>query len=230
MLERTPPRDTTALVEQLAVLTEWGLPIEEVLAEGMGRLPVKGDSSWSDDWLAARETPDFHLHRGLDILAAQGTEVRSPVAGVVVDVGDRYPGGVSARLRDNVGTEYYFAHLAARAPDLAPGQSVELGTLIGWVGDTGNAAGGPPHLHLEIEVDGTTVPPKPIVDGWLDEALAGAGDWMERRRLEVERERRLLLGEGSADPGLVATLLRMVVDPVGATIAVHPRIGGAGLE
>lgn len=227
VLDRTAPRDTTELVDTLAVLTEWGLPLEDVLAEGMGRVPVSGYASWSDDWLVARNTPDFHLHRGLDLLAERGTPVRSPVAGVVVRFGDRYPGGTTVRIRDNQGVEYYFAHLDARAPGLEPGQNVELGTLLGFVGDTGNAAGGPPHLHLEIERGGTTIPPKPIVDGWLDEALTGAGDFLEHRRLRVERDRKLLLGDGGPEAGLVAALLRMIVDPVGGVLSVTPRAGGA---
>jgi murein DD-endopeptidase MepM/ murein hydrolase activator NlpD len=41
---------------------------------------------------------------------------------------------------------YYYAHLAAIAPGISPGAVVEVGTLLGWVGSTGNATS--PHLHF----------------------------------------------------------------------------------
>ena len=50
--------------------------------------------------------------------------------------------------------DWYYAHLADFAPGLENGQRVEAGDLVGYVGDTGNAVGTPPHLHMELHPDG----------------------------------------------------------------------------
>lgn len=214
ILPRTRPRNTTALVEILANLTEWGFPLEQVLVEGMSRFPVAGYAHYTDDWLAARYEPTFHLHEGLDIFADFGTPVRAPDAGVVTRFSDNYPGGTSVTMRIHDGTVYYFAHLLSRAEDLQVGRSVEMGTVLGYVGNTGNADGGAPHLHFEVSREGRAQPPKPIVDGWLDEAEAAAGDWIEVRRLELDIARRLpdCSAEDGADPA--TSLLRMLRDPI----------------
>ncbi len=214
VLERTPPRNTAVLVETLLAMTEWGLSLEQVLIEGMGRFPVAGYAHYSDDWLAARYKPTPHLHRGLDIFAALGTPIRAPDAGVVTSVSDSYPGGKSVTMRTHDGTEYYFAHLSSRAWGLLVGQSVEVGTVLGYVGDTGNAQGGSPHLHLEVTKDGSTVPPKPMVDGWLEEAGSAAGDWMERKRLEIEVGRRLELCPSETSTTQSVTLFQILDDPI----------------
>ena len=48
------------------------------------------------------------------------------------------------------GNEFYYAHLSAYSPLAVEGRSVEAGDVIGFVGDTGDAEGGSPHLHFEI--------------------------------------------------------------------------------
>ncbi len=188
-LPRTPPRNTAKLVELLSPLTEWGPTIEDILQEGMDRFPVKGPSYYSDDWLAARYNPTFHLHRGVDIFAEDGTPVRAPTAGVVTRIASSGPGGNSVTILGGDDATYYFAHLLSPAEGLEVGQSVELGTLLGFVGNSGNAVGGPSHLHFEIRQDGRAIPPKPIIDGWLDQAEAAAGDFIEAQRLVLELER-----------------------------------------
>jgi murein DD-endopeptidase MepM/ murein hydrolase activator NlpD len=215
VLPRTRPRNTAGLVEILDNLTEWGFPLEQVLVEGMGRFPVAGSAHYTDDWLAARHEPTFHLHEGLDIFADFGTPIRAPDAGVVTRSSDSYPGGVSVTMRVHDGTVYYFAHLLRRAEELQVGQSVEMGTVLGYVGNSGNADGGAPHLHFEVNRGGEAQPPKPIVDGWLDEAEAAAGDWMEVRRLELDVARRLPDCAAEAGPDPATSLLRMLLDPVG---------------
>lgn len=177
---RTRGRSTTKLVELLAPLAEH-LPIDQVLIEGMGRFPVAGRAHYSDDWLNPRYTPTFHLHKGLDIFAASGTPVRAPEKGVVVRFSNNPAGGgIGLWLEGSDGTLYYFAHLRARAEGLRPAADVDVGDVLGYVGDTGNARGGAPHLHLEMHEPGP-VPPKPAVDRWLDEAEALAPAWVAER-------------------------------------------------
>lgn len=115
-------------------------------------------------------------HDAIDILAPRGTPVRSVDAGRIarIDTSDR--GGLSLYATDPSGKfVYYYAHLDAYRTGLRDGQSLARGDTIGFVGTTGNAPPGTPHLHFAISLlgdprrwwDGTPVNP------WL--LLAGAG-------------------------------------------------------
>lgn len=90
------------------------------------------------------------LHQGLDIFAARGTPVRSATYGLVVSVREGGLGGRQAWVLGPAGERHYYAHLEAWASGLAHGQVVRAGDLLGFVGDSGNARGTPPHLHYGI--------------------------------------------------------------------------------
>ena len=76
-------------------------------------------------------------------------------------------------LRDRSGNDFYYAHLSAYTPLAVEGATVEAGDVVGFVGDTGDAEGGTPHLHFEIHpaamlglgYDGV-VAPYPILVAW----------------------------------------------------------------
>ncbi len=66
---------------------------------------------------------------------------------------------------------FYLAHLAGTAPGLMEGATVATGDLVGYVGDSGNARGGLPHVHFEVHPGGGgPVDPKPILDRLLADA------------------------------------------------------------
>lgn len=230
VIPRTGPRNTSMLVERLEPLTEYGIPLAQVLVDGMGRFPVAGRAHYFDDWLNARYTPTPHLHEGLDIFADYGTPVRSPDAAAVERLSeDPSAGGTGVTLRTYDGTRYYFGHLQERAEWLTVGASVEMGTVIGFVGDTGNATG-VPHLHLEIRRDGEPQPPKPTVDQWLDEATEVAPNWVEARMYEIEAQRMPppTAEVVAADPGETPT---PVARPAVLPTSVRSRAYGlAGLS
>ena len=46
------------------------------------------------------------------------------------------------------------------------GDRVRTGEELGEIGLTGNAAGTPCHLHIEIRASGRTVDPKPYLKRW----------------------------------------------------------------
>ncbi len=103
-------------------------------------------------------------HEGIDIFAAAGTPLVATERGVVTRIGNGTLGGLRLWLRGESGTDWYYAHLSAFAPGLRENQVVEVGELIGFVGNTGNAVGTPPHLHMQIHPNGgDPVNPYPLL-------------------------------------------------------------------
>ena len=101
------------------------------------------------------------------MFAAYGTPVAAPADGVA-RISSSALGGLSVRVVEPDGTFWYLAHLSGIAEGLVDGASVGVGTVVGYVGDSGNARGGSPHLHFAVHPrGGEPVPPKPIVDEWV---------------------------------------------------------------
>lgn len=116
-----------------------------VLLVGGGWLcPIAGATSFVDSWLAPRS--GGRQHRGVDMFAAHGTPVVAPVSGDVEHFDDSL-GGMSFRLWGDDGNYYFGTHLARFG---AVAGHVGAGTILGYVGSTGNAAGTGAHLHFEI--------------------------------------------------------------------------------
>jgi hypothetical protein len=118
-------------------------------------MPVAGENSWSrgsflyqrtDAQVAAGKTP---VHQGIDIYAAKGTPIVSPVGGQVVGAGYSNAGGYWAKVKGDDGIDYYFAHMDQKAL-VSSGQRVGQGFHIGFVGASGNARGTQPHLHFTM--------------------------------------------------------------------------------
>ncbi len=137
-------------------------------------------------------TPDAHAHEGIDIFAPRGTPLVATERGVVGRVGVGRLGGLKLWLRGESGADWYYAHLDGFAPGLYNGQIVEAGELLGYVGNTGNAVGTPPHLHLEIHPNGgAAVNPYPLLkvvsDLDLKSAVAGTDRGFRYRPVVAER-------------------------------------------
>jgi peptidoglycan LD-endopeptidase LytH len=110
--------------------------------------PVQGPHTFIDSWGAPRSGGRYH--QGVDMMASSGTPTVAPVSGTVEHRGNSL-GGLSWYLWGDDGHYYYGTHLSAYA-NVGAGH-VSAGTVIGYVGDTGNAAGNP-HLHFEIHPNG----------------------------------------------------------------------------
>lgn len=171
-VRRTPANNTKKLVAALAPLQDFGLDPTQQAIVGFGRFPVAGVATWSDDWWFPRFGPGWRLHQGLDIFAPYGTPVRAPVDGTVrLKTGGL--GGITVYVTQPDRTFWYLAHLAGTAPGLVDGAAVRTGQVVGYVGDSGNARGSSPHVHLEIHPrGGGPIPPKPVVDKFVADALA----------------------------------------------------------
>lgn len=128
--------------------------------------PVGDPHTFGDSFGAPRMMGSTyeHAHQGTDIMAPSGTPLLAAERGIITKMGSDVLGGTKIWVKGESGTYYYYAHLSAFAEGMADGLVVEAGTVIGFVGDTGNAKGGSPHLHFEIHPDGgPAVNPYPLL-------------------------------------------------------------------
>lgn len=162
-------------------------PVQPKLTAGRYVFPVYGPSSYSDTYGAPRGTIASGWHHGADIFAPLGAPILAVADGTVFSVGWNKVGGYRFWLRDHEGNEFYYAHLSAFSPAAVNGTEVKAGTVIGFVGNTGDAEGTPYHLHFEIHpisllhygYDGV-VNPTPYLDGWKrleDVEFAAVAGW-----------------------------------------------------
>lgn len=128
----------------------------------------------SDMWDAPRGNPPVP-HRALDIFGATGSPVVADSDGTVLSTwkyeGETLPGvGNSPKGGNYVwfrgardGYTRYYAHLM-EFPLVKPGQVIRAGQLLGYLGDTGNAKGSCPHLHIAVtDPRGNKVDPYPAL-------------------------------------------------------------------
>jgi murein DD-endopeptidase MepM/ murein hydrolase activator NlpD len=106
--------------------------------------PVDGEVQFTDTWGAARS--GGRSHKGTDMMAASGTPTVAPVSGRVEHRGTSL-GGLSWYVYGHDGDMYYGTHLSSYENQGAG--VVEAGTVIGYVGSSGNASASAPHLHFE---------------------------------------------------------------------------------
>ena len=112
----------------------------------LARCPVAG-ARFMNDWGFPRSDTGFH--QGNDLMAPRGTPIVASVSGTVTQ-GVGSIGGRFFRLTAKDATVYYGAHMSK----FGKAGRVRAGDVIGYVGNTGDAAGGPTHLHFEIHLAG----------------------------------------------------------------------------
>lgn len=128
--------------------------------------PVLGQGiSYGDDYGAPRAGTGWH--QGTDLFGPTGTPLVAVADGALSKVGVNTLGGNRLWLTDDLGNEYYYAHLSAFAPGAADGVRVRAGQVVGFLGNTGQAITTPPHLHFEIHpAGGDSVNPYPYLVAW----------------------------------------------------------------
>lgn len=128
----------------LGLVLVWG-----VLPE-WPRIPVEGASArdWNPQTFWFEPWGRSGVHKGIDIFAKLGTPVRATSYGVVLFRGEIQQGGKVVLVLGPKWRLHYYAHL--HSIDVYPGQPLLTGSLLGSVGDTGNARGKPAHLHYSL--------------------------------------------------------------------------------
>jgi peptidoglycan LD-endopeptidase LytH len=113
-------------------------------------IPVQGKSARDlhDNFAELRGA---RPHEAIDILAPRGTPVVAAADGTVKKLFTSVPGGLTVyELDPEEAYCYYYAHLDRYAEGLVEGKKLARGDLVGYVGTTGNAPAGTPHLHFTI--------------------------------------------------------------------------------
>ncbi len=120
--------------------------------------PVQAEGFFSNDFGAPRFTGGYHPHQGNDIFADLGSPIVAPFDGRAVVATNRI-GGLAVKVFGEEGYVYnaHLIHIQRVGP-------VRAGTVIGHVGNTGNAVGTSPHNHFEWHPEnGRAVNPYPYL-------------------------------------------------------------------
>lgn len=192
----------------------------QAIALGGFVFPVGAPFNFASTFGAPRMTGTRyeHSHQGNDIFAPGGAPLYATSRGVIARKAVAVLGGNKLWLVAADGTQYYYAHLSAYADGVEDGAVVEAGQVLGYVGDTGNARGTPPHLHFEIHPGGgAAIDPYPILDAVR---RSDAGRLLDASRaLSVTTTTTLPPGSGNAGIGVSVEL---AIVPVDASAAGPP--------
>ncbi|WP_020574733.1 M23 family metallopeptidase [Actinopolymorpha alba] len=134
---------------------DWVLPVRSWSYHLTGRFKDSGDN-WKS------------YHHGLDFAAPYGTPIRAVHKGRIIAAGWSGAYGKRIKVKHSDGTVTLYGHMASF--ERTSGK-VRAGTIIGYVGATGNVTG--PHVHLEVRPDG----------GGLSDAIDPM-DWLQDKGLD----------------------------------------------
>lgn len=107
---------------------------------------------------------DNRIHEGFDVTAACGTPLVAMRSGTILKSAydPELKGNYVVYKGRSERRTYLYAHLERPAPVRA-GQTVRAGRRLGTIGQTGNAAGTPCHLHIEMRSRGRLLDPEPVL-------------------------------------------------------------------
>ena len=100
-------------------------------------------------------------HKGIDLGAPTGTPIYATGDGMISRASWFSTYGLYVAIEHGGQIQTRYAHMSRL--NVAEGQRVRKGDVIGYVGSTGRSTG--PHLHYEVRVDGAAVNPVPYMNG-----------------------------------------------------------------
>jgi len=111
-------------------------------------------------------------HAGVDLFGERGTPIVAVTDGLVTGCsrdgynknGSKAYGGLFVQYGDTTSTySIYCCHFDSVAPGIDVGSQLTAGQIIGYMGNSGNASGGPVHLHFGVKVKGEWANPEEIL-------------------------------------------------------------------
>lgn len=163
-----------ALLEETQYATLWAQLLGGLTMNGSGEI-ISPDTDWKGTDIFAWPLPKsfsitsrfgyrkdsftgkISYHSGTDIAAPYGTPILAAASGTVTVANATDPWGFSygyhIKLDNGNGKETLYAHCSSIC--VTPGQTVQQGEVIGFVGSTGNSTGN--HLHFEVQLGGEAV-------------------------------------------------------------------------
>ena len=128
--------------------------------------PVEGKLQWRfavTELIYSRTLDQWMTHRGIDISAPKGTEVRCPWAGTVEEIYEDDSLGFTVKVAHSGGLCSLYSNLRSDSP-VKEGALINAGAVIGYVGSSAIAeCSDPSHLHFEVHKDGKAVDPEEYV-------------------------------------------------------------------
>ncbi len=147
-------------------------------------------SDLNDTWDDARS--GGRTHEGIDIFAVRGAIIATPTEAVVTKITNQGLGGVQVWTVNPGNERFYYAHLSSVFPKLEVGDILDSGDIIGFVGNTGNALGASPHLHLGIYTDTGPINPYERIDSEFSkkQRIKILTNYLEYLQDELEKAKR----------------------------------------
>ena len=133
---------------------------KELLVDIPTLWPVNGGKGYITNKFGPSTHPitgGWYIHKGIDIAWLRGTEILATANGKVQRVDyDRRNLGHFVVIKHKYGFATRYGHLN-QVPLVSPGQQVERGEVIGYIGSSGLSTG--PHLHYEVRIAEQVVEP-----------------------------------------------------------------------
>jgi peptidoglycan LD-endopeptidase LytH len=162
-------------VGQLLKITNGVMPqptAPERLQDGLFPLKPGTYKPFGDTYGESRMYSGNRVHEGTDIMAPIGTPIYSATDGAIIRKGWNEYGGWRLTVKTAEGIYIYYAHMKEYAANIAQGQTIKKGQLIGYVGNTGYGPVGTsgkfdPHLHFGMyDANWNAMNPYPYLKYW----------------------------------------------------------------